>query len=393
MTQFLTVLRYTFIRNWRDPSTVTEQILLPLGLILVLGGALGGAFEARDIGATPVAYVIEADTPASHSVREFLTRDDVGRYLATTDAGTLERATELLDAHEVFTVILVPAEFGSATGAADIRLIERTGNELRTGVVRAVLRNYALGANVTAALLEDSPASAPRESVPRRSVVGETGVAYEPLPAAFEIQEIARTGRAPGAFDFYSISMLVLFVMYVAGYAVDALREDILDPVGRRIRTTTIRPWVHLSGKFAANATGGLVQAAVIVIVTLVAFGANWGERPWLLAAIVASITLFAVALGALVLALVRDGQKAQSTVNAFVFGSMVASGGAIQFGAVGPGFRGIQRLLPHYQGQTALLAMVYDRAPAAIPEALIYFVGGAAIALVLTVVLSRRNA
>ncbi len=387
MKQFLTVLRYSFIRNCREPSTITEMVLLPLGLILVLGGALGGAFESRDIGPTPVAYVIESDTPTARTVRDFLTRDDIGGYLATTDAGTLERADELLASQEVFTVIHVPAGFGASPDAAGIRLIERTGNQLRTGVVRAVLRNYVAAANVTAALLVDAPASsAPADA-------GTPSVGYEPMRANFEAQEISRAGRVPGAFDFYSISMLVLFLMYVAGYSVDALREDILEPIGLRVRTTAIPSWAHLSGRLSANTVSGLVQATVIVVVTRLMFGANWGDRPLLVAAIVAAITLFAVSLGAVVLAIVRDGQKAQSIVNAIAIGSMIVSGGSIQFGAVGPGFRAIQRLLPHYQGQTALLAIVYDRAPAAIPEAFIYFIGGAVIALVLTVLLVRRNA
>ena len=387
MKQFLTVLRYSFIRNCREPSTITEMVLLPLGLILVLGGALGGAFESRDIGPTPVAYVIESDTPTARTVRDFLTRDDIARFLAPTDAGTLERADELLASQEVFTVIHVPAGFGASPDAAGIRLIERTGNQLRTGVVRAVLRNYVAAANVTAALLVDAPASsAPADA-------GTPSVGYEPMRANFEAQEISRAGRVPGAFDFYSISMLVLFLMYVAGYSVDALREDILEPIGLRVRTTAIPPWAHLSGRLSANTVSGLVQATVIVVVTRLMFGANWGDRPLLIAAIVAAITLFAVSLGAVVLAIVRDGQKAQSIVNAIAIGSMIVSGGSIQFGAVGPGFRAIQRLLPHYQGQTALLAIVYDRAPAAIPEAFIYFIGGAVIALVLTVLLVRRNA
>lgn len=373
MRTTLTVLRYTLVRNWRDSSSIVEQILQPLGLILVLGLALGGAFEARDIGPTPVAYVIEAQTPAAESVRAFLTREDVASYLSTTDAGSMAAARELLENRDVVTVVHVPPEFD---GRGELQLIERADNTLRTGIVRAVVRNYTHGASVTVALAQEG-----------------IGVDYAPMPADFETREISRSGRAPGAFDFYAISMLVLTVMYVAGYSVDSLREDLLDPIGRRVRSTGINRWAHLSGKLGANAISGLIQAAVIVLVTLVVFGANWGDRPFLLVALVGSITAFAVALGGLVLALVRDGQRAQSIVNTIVLGSMIVSGGAIRFGSLGPGFHALQRLLPHYQGQTALLAIVYDGASGAIPEAFIYFVGGAAVALVLTIVLSRRAA
>ena len=384
MREFLTVLRYSFLRNCREPSTIIELVLLPLGLILLLGGALGGTFDSRDIGPTPVAYVIESGSPVAATVDEFLTRDDISRILAPIEATSLDRAEELLAAREVVTVIHVPAGFGSSEDAATIRLIERSGQQLRTGVVRAVLKNFVAAANVTAAIAVDGRAHGAGART--------ASFIYEPMPANFEVQEISREGRIPGAFDFYSISMLVLFLMYVAGYSVDALREDILEPIGLRIRTTGIPAWVHLSARLGANTVSGLVQATVIVIATRLLFGANWGDQPLLLLAIVASITLFAVALGAVVLAIVRDGQKALSIVSVIAIGSMIVSGGAMRFGPVGPALRAVQRLLPHYQGQTALLAMVYDGAPAAIAEALLYFVGGASIALIFTALLARRS-
>ncbi len=350
---------------------MVEQILQPLGLILVLGLALGGAFESRDIGPTHVAYAIESDSQAAQSVRAFLTRDDIASYLATEDAGSLASARELLENREVVSVVYVPPEFEVG---GELKVLERAGNSLRTGIVRAVLQNYVQGARVTAALAEQG-----------------IDVNYGPMPAEFDAQEISRTGRAPGAFDFYAISMLVLTIMFVSLYSVDALREDLLDPIGRRVRSTGIGLWAHLSGKLGANVVSGLIQAAIVVLVTSLLFGANWGDRPLILAALVASITIFAVAFGALLLALVRDGQKAQSIVNTIVLGSMILSGGAIRFGNVGAGFLAVQRLLPHYQGQTALLAMVYGGAPGVIPQAFIYFVGGAAVAFVLTIIVSRR--
>lgn len=375
MKKMLTVLRYTIVRNWRDGSSITEQILLPLGLIFVLGSALGGAFEGRDVGATPVAYVIEATSPEAESVRGFLTRDDVGRYLETREATGLDEARRMLEEQEVYTVIYVPPAFGDET--LDLSLIERTGNSLRTGIVRAVVRNYVHAANVTVAAA---------------NVEGAAGFGYEPMPAHFDAVEISRAGRTPGAFDFYAVSMLVLTVMFVAGYSVDAMREDLLDPIGRRVRTTAISSWAHISGKLGANTVTGLIQAGVIVVATLLVFGANWGTRPLLLAGLVASIVIFAVAFGALVLALLRDGQKALSAVSLIVLGSMIVSGGAVHFGNVGPGLRTIQQMLPHYQGQTAILAMIYGDAAGAVPVAFLYFLGGAAVAFALTVMLARRS-
>lgn len=373
MGRFLTVFKYSYIRNWRDPATPIEQVLLPLALILVLGTALGGAFQGRDIGPTRIAYAIESETPAAIALRAFLVREDVAPYLEPIDAGSLERARELLAAQEVVSVLYAPAEFGTADGRGTLRVIERGGNALRTGVVRAVMRNFVLSANLASATADPS------------------GLA--PMPASFRTREISREGRSPGAFDFYSVSMLVLTLMYVAGYAADSLREDMLDPIGRRIGCSPIRPSTHLSAKLAANAAGGLSQALIIVVVTRIAFGTNWGGRPLLSAAVVGAMALFSVAFGAFVLAAVKDGQKAQSIINSSVLVSMIVSGGAVSFGDLGAGFKSLQRLLPHYQGQTAILSLVYGGSPGAAAEALVYFFIGAGAAWALASRLSRRGA
>lgn len=373
MGRFLTVFKYSYIRNWRDPATPVEQVLLPLALILILGTALGGVFKGRDIGPTKIAYAIESETPASEAVRAFLGGDELAQYLAAVDAGGLGRARELLAAREVVSVLYAPADFGAADGGGALRVIERGGSALRTGVVRAVMRNFVLEANAASVLLDPS--------------------GLTPMPASFRTHEISRDGRAPGAFDFYSVSMLVLTLMYVAGYAADSLREDLLDPIGRRIGCSPIRPLTHLSAKLAANAAGGLTQALIIVVFTRLAFGTQWGGRPLLLAAVVCAMTVFSVSFGALALAALKDGRRAQTIINASVLVSMIVSGGAVSFGNLGAGFRSLQRLLPHYQGQTAILSLVYGGSPGATAEALTYFIVGAGAALALASTLSRREA
>ncbi len=382
MKHAFTVLRYTLLRNVRDIPSSAEMVLTPLVLIFLLGTVLGDAFDSRDIGATPVTYVVETDGPYAEALHDFLNREEVGRYLTVTESPTRAEAHRLLEAKEVVTAIIVgavddgDAQDGGATGPA-ITLLERPGSSLRTGVVRSVLGTFTRGANVSYALARE----------------GRTGVVYEPIPAGFEERTLSRAGRAPGAFDFYAVSMLVLFVMYIAQYAVDGLREDLMEPIGDRVRSTPIAGWAHISGKLAAHVVTGVIQAAVIVIVTSIVFRANWGTQPLLLVAIVLSICIFAAALGGLVLAITWDGRRAQGIISIVVLVSMILSGGAFQFTTTSPSFQAFQRLLPHYQGQRAILAMVYGGDAGGIGAAFIYFFGGAAILFLITTILARRTA
>ncbi|MCG8478481.1 MAG: ABC transporter permease [Spirochaetales bacterium] len=371
------VLRYTLLRNARDVAATAEQILLPLVLIFVLGTVTGGAVETRDIGPTAVTYTIEGEGPYAEALQRFLEREEIGRYLSPTEASTPEEALRLLEAEEAVAAIILAADDVGNTDTPQVTLIEGPGHSLRAGVVRSLVDGFVRSVNVSEVLTR----------------LGRDGVVYEPLPTSFDERVISKAGGAPDGMDFYAVSMLVLFVMYIAGYAVDGLREDLLEPTGERVRSTPVRGWEHIAGKLAAHVVTGVIQGAIIIVVSLVAFGTNWGTRPLALAALLVALCIFAVAFGGLVLALTRDGQQAQYITNYVILASMMLSGGAFRFNVESSWFGIVQRLLPHYQGQRAALAVIYGGGPGEIGPAFIYFLGGAAVLFTLTVMFSRRYA
>lgn len=374
MRHAFTILRYTLLRNVRDVPSTIEMVLMPIGIVFVLGSVLGTAFEPADISPTPVTFVIEADGEYADGFSQFLGHEEIAHYLAVTESSTREEAHRLLETGEaVAAITLARDDHGEG---ATITITEGAGSTLRLGIVRSVVDSFVRGVNVTGAL----------------GRLGHSGATYEPLPAEFQASAVSREGRVPGAFDFYAVSMLVLFVMYIAQYSAEGLREDVLEPLGARARTTPAAWWTQISGKLAAHVASGVVQAAIIVTVTALVFGVNWGTQPLLLTGLVLSLCVFAAAFGGLVLAITRDGPKSQSVISAVIVGSMFLSGGAFRIGNVSASFRAFQQLLPHYQGQRAILAMIYGAEPGAIGAAFSYFLGGAALLFALTAILTRRS-
>ncbi len=373
------VLRYTLLRNVRDVSSAIEMLLVPIVLVFVLGSVLGGAYEPSDLPATPVAYVTDASGEIADAFSAFLSQDEIAHYLAVTESSTGEEAQRLLESEEVaatITLVQDEAALGAGQGGTTLTIAEGAGSSIGHVIVRSIVDSFARSVNVSNALTE----------------LGAAEAAYEPLPAQFEASVVSREGRAPGAFDFYSVSMLVLFVMYIAQYSAEGLREDLFEPLGARARTTPA-PWAaQVAGKLSAHVVSGVIQATIIIAVTALAFGASWGEQPLLLAGIVFSLCLFAAAFGGIVLAITRDGPKAQSAVAVVILGSMILSGGGAQIGNVSPAFRAFQTLLPHFQGQRAILTMIYGGEPGAIGAAFIYFLGGTALLLTLTAIMTRRS-
>ncbi len=371
MRNALTVLRYTLLRNIRDVPSLIEMIIIPIVMVLVLGSILGGNFEATDIPSTPVAYFGDAGDEGVDSLAAFLSSSAVSNYLEVTPVFSEQRAYELLRTGEVDAAIL-----RNSAEPENITIAKGAVNPTRLQIVRSLLDAYARGGDVARVL----------------GALGHSTPPYTPRSARFERQIVSRDGQVPGAFDFYAVSMLVMFVSYIAQYAAQGVREDFLDPIGARARTTAA-PWsAQVAGKLSAHVVSGLLQAAIIIAATGIAFDANWGSRPLLLAALIFALSIFVAALGAFVLSITREGPKSDGILNMIIIASMVLSGGGAPFSATSPGFRAFQEVLPHFQGQRALLAAIYGGHPEAIASALFYFLGGAGLLLIATSVFTRRT-
>lgn len=344
MRTFASVLYYRLVRNLRDRLYIAEIVLYPLVLILVLGSALGSAFEPRDIPPVPVAVPAVQDDALSRALHEFFLRDDVREYLSPIEAASLEEAEDLLTSHDAVSAVYIVR----GSGNAQVVLLERSDVPLQSGIVRAVVGNFVRGANVVSVL----------------QTYGVEDAQYKPMGYLLQEQEFSIAGRVPRAFDFYSISMLVMTVMFAAAFSADGMKEILQDATGRRIRSAVYRRFPYVMGTMTAYWVTTVLQAFTVISITAVIFQVPWFARPLHLLAVAASLSLFAVALGALVFTLLNDTQKSQNVIRAVVLGSLFLSGGAFRLGPPGPMLSALRQVLPNHHGQTALLEMMFGSNP-----------------------------
>lgn len=256
-------------RMLRERSNIFFVFILPLGIILLIGAQFGGEFRPAvglhlaDQGRLATAIAVEVETEAL----------DVRRF---------ESPEELITAVErggVVAGVLLPEGMDLAapgSTAAQIGYLSRpdgAGQQLQSVVLSAVDRVM-------------TPVAAARFAVEKTGMDFGTalGVAEEGGEAAPGlVVETTTVGEAlfpatMGRFDLGASSQLVLFVFLtsVAGSAV--LIQSRRLGLSRRMLATPTPVWTVVLGEASGRWAVAMVQGLYIVVVTLLAFGVDWGD-------------------------------------------------------------------------------------------------------------------
>lgn len=99
--KILQIIHYTFITYIREKEALAMMLLMPLVLILLIGTALSGAFEAPEMEAIEVAFLNSDDGEMSMFFEEFIEIEEISKLLEVTRVASLEEGQKLLEEFEV----------------------------------------------------------------------------------------------------------------------------------------------------------------------------------------------------------------------------------------------------------------------------------------------------
>ncbi len=98
--------------------------------------------------------------------------------------------------------------------------------------------------------------------------------------------------RAPGAMDYYSVTILVMILLFAGLNGAELFNKGLLSDTGSRTRLAPISKPAVIGGLLAASTVTSFLQGMVTFVFTAAVYGVYWGERiPIVL------LTLFAVVL------------------------------------------------------------------------------------------------
>ncbi|AFG36529.1 ABC transporter permease [Spirochaeta africana] len=373
----LTVLYYTLVRMWRDRGSVFQMTLQPFLFILILGLALSTQFDPRDLEPAVVALVEPAD--ADDGEREFLSgirgaldQEGVGDLLRFVTVETRQEALEMVSAGSAEATAFYDGD------ARRLTITRRSATALSSRIPAAVLENIVQGANTTVYIQQ---------------------AGAEPVPfarQAVDIQELdlASTRRSSSAMEYYSVTMLVMTLLFGAMGASYGLSEDLLRSVGQRMAVAPLVGFEHYLGKVAGNALFVWVLGLVLMLATALLFGVPWLASPAVFAeaaAITAAVSLLATAIGALMLILLRSEEGSGVVLNLLILAWTLLAGGFVVLPRNSVTWL-LERLTPNFLAQRAYFNLLYWGDPGVTSSTILILTGLAVVTGLAAVGLSRRR-
>lgn len=342
---FVTVFFCTIKQNWRDRATYLEMMILPLVLIFILGMSLNPVFRTPILSPTRTAVINEDAGPVGENFHLFLENEEVQELLELIPVTSQEEGLRLVKDGDAHALIYVPPHLFQ-NGDNSIRLIASPHQNLRTTILESVLDSFVQGAN-TVMVMES---------------MGAVGASLQFQESSIRQRSLAASDVLPGAMDYYAVTMLVMFLMYGAAYAVFGMKECYLGPTGHRIHITPISRSQHYLGLVAANLMTVILQGVIIVTFTRMVFGVNWGTNLPLIFFLLFLTGTTAIGLGTAIVMITRDEILAGNIVNILVPAMTFLAGGFFRINPPPGSWMGsLQYLSPNHLAQTALFTAIYS--------------------------------
>lgn len=373
----LTVFYYSIIRFLRDRGSIFQMTVQPFLFILILGLALSGQFDPRDMDPAGVAIVESPSADGAEQefwsgIRSALAQEGVSDLVRFATVEDRETAVAMIDDGTAEAAVLYDAEQQAMT------VVRRSAGALSSRIPASVLSGIVQGANTTVYIRQagGEPAAFSRNAVEMQK--------YD-LPGA---------RRSRSAMEYYSVTMLVMTLLFGSMFASYGLSEDLLRSVGQRMAAAPLVGFEHYLGKVAGCAVMSWMLGLLLMLATGVLFGVPWVSGVATFAeagAITAAVSLLATSIGALVLIALRSEEGAGMFLNILILAWTLLAGGFIVLPRNSVTWV-LERLTPNYLAHQAFFNLLYWQEPGVTASSIGLMLGIAVVVGAAAVLLSRRR-
>jgi ABC-2 type transport system permease protein len=264
-------------QDFRDTRTLLFMMAFPIVLMLILGLALGNAFESSTT--IDGIHVLVKDSSSGMLSRSFETfeqgagKSGIGfEAIRSGQDGTEEVAQQHYDAYVELT------DSGIRMFSSDISPVE-------SNIVQGMLSAFTDKYNAARAVAGSDPQQA--------------GIIFAGSGSADYIKETSiAADRKPGSTDYYALAMTVMIGMYGAMSAGNLIRSEILQGTDMRLVASPARKGEIFAGKVLGSIVINMLCILVLIVFSKLAFGAYWGSHPGYVLAVLLTEVIMAVSFG-----------------------------------------------------------------------------------------------
>ncbi|KHD34666.1 permease [Clostridium acetobutylicum] len=367
----------TIKSNISDKKTLIMMLLMPIVIILILGNALKSVdnFSVTNLGKTTVYYYNADNKEISKNFDEFLKNKSIKDILNVKKVSSYKKGKELVDKGEGNSLIYINSNYSDnieANKKGKIEIYESKSSTTRNQIIKSLIDSFNDGANTVEVSSQISRM--------RTSYVEKNNISKKYLSV---------NGKSPRAIDYYSVTMLMMILLYGANYGSAELENLFFDRVGKRIKTTATKTYQHLLGVVLGVIFTLILQAVVLVLFTKYVYGANWGGHPILVLGIVSSFAILAASIGFLFMIITGDDKRASMLISVTAPIFTFVSGGYVKV----PFSDGsIIKYVPNNLAQSGLFNMIYKGVTSTAENSIIILLGMSIVLLAIASIVGRRR-
>ncbi|MDK8181946.1 ABC transporter permease [Paenibacillus sp. UMB4589-SE434] len=319
-----TIARHELALRYRDKGSNIRNFIMPVLLIFLLGSSLSGmeVFQQteREIKVVKVG-VVQQDTGALKKAFEAWTKDErVMKYAAFKSySDRKELDNELKDQRVDYGIIVPAAEVSSRL---PLKLVTIRGNDSVANMTMETMFEYfvsEMGAVQTIASLQ-----------PHEKIEFKPTETVSAVNATNGVVVGTTAGRSVSAMQYYSVSILVMFLFYTGLSFGASMYKDRENRTLMRMVAAPTRPYEIALGKMLGHFIVGLVQAAVIVFVSRFVFGVEWHGGLGIITAVAALIIFCSLCIGLLAVGWFKNQETMFSFMQTLIISMVAVSGGYV---------------------------------------------------------------
>lgn len=340
--KILTIVKYRLLQSLRDVQSLITMILIPIFLILILGNALKNNedFTARTVDKVNLLYVNNSSSQGASAFDNFINLDGLKDIINVEKTSDINEGKKLIENRKYDALVIY-----DESSANKLELIGSEYNQLGVSIVKGIVDSYASSANAMEAL---SKIQSNNYTIDKNTNLQE--------------ESITVSGKKPSATDYYSITMLVMIIMYGSIYANFAIDKSYYGTIGYRFRSTPLKLGEIFIGEAIGVIITIMVQVLILLLVSNLAFGVNFGSSLPIILLTAFSLSVLSTMLGIFAVMATKKGLIGLALLNVIVPIFTFLSGGFVKVnfnGVLGT----ISRLTPNYLASDAMFKSIYGGA------------------------------
>lgn len=280
MRTLLTIARKDFTVIARDKAAVLVMLAMPLGLIFILGSALGGISESSAIDAKVAIVDLDEGDTGQLFVDGLTGADEIGELFRIEVLDDADEVRTLVEKGDLTAALIIPVDLTERIAAAEpvaLEVLQDPGSRVSAGVWAGVVR--AAVSSASAQIVYGRALFGELGTLPD-SPIGEASPAEVPGPR-LDIVTVedapAEIGTRISMISYYSAGMTGMFLLFGSMFGAFAFLKERREQTLARVMSTPASRSAIVGGKALGVFMLGAGQFFILLIGTTALFGVRWG--------------------------------------------------------------------------------------------------------------------